>query len=140
VDLSLAEKAADKRGSTPTHAAEILSPDRRQLKKDLIYQGEQLDKLIDSNLKAFFDVLTQAKTETDNLISDFLNNLADLVRQNKLLLDILSPLSALKRGYAIIRQDGNVLTAAKGLRAGSYISTEFKDGEVTSLVKEVKLK
>jgi exonuclease VII large subunit len=56
------------------------------------------------------------------------------------LLDILSPLSALKRGYAIIRQDGRLLTSAKGLKAKSYISTQFKDGEVISVIEEVKLK
>lgn len=139
VDISLAEMAADKRGSTPTHAAEMLSPDKRQLFKELISQRKQLDQLISTQFQYFSESLERTKSDSNESIISFLNSLSTNLNQNKQLLDILSPLSALKRGYAIIRQNGKVLTSAKGLKTDSYISTEFKDGEVLSLVKEVKL-
>jgi exodeoxyribonuclease VII large subunit len=140
VDVSLAEKAADKRGSTPTHAAEILSPDRRQLINELVSQRKQLDQLIDMQFQAYSDKITDLKSLADEAVDTYLENLMSTLNQNKQLLDILSPLSALKRGYAIIRQDNKVLTSAKGLKPGTYISSEFKDAEVLSLIKEVKLK
>jgi exodeoxyribonuclease VII large subunit len=140
VDVSLAEMAADKRGSTPTHAAEILSPDKRQLLKDLEVINNQLYQLTDAHIQDFSDALAISTTEVSGAIGVYMENLVSKLDQSMQLLDILSPLSALKRGYAIIRQDGKVLTSAKGLKAGAYISTEFKDGEVLSLVKEIKLK
>jgi exodeoxyribonuclease VII large subunit len=140
IDISLAEKAADKRGSTPTHAAEMLSPDKRQLFKEFVALRKQLGQLIDISIEDFGEVLLNSKNEVNRAIDVFIDNLASNLEQNRHLLNILSPLSALKRGYAIIRQDGRVLTSAKGLKADSYLSTEFKDGEVVSLIKEVKLK
>lgn len=140
IDISLAEKAADKRASTPTHAAEILSPDKKQLIKELSARTEQLGQLIDSRTQTFNDLLVQSKSDLNESLDRFINNLDSSLKQNMLLLDILSPLSALKRGYAIIRQDGRLLTSGKGLKANSCITSEFKDAEVISLVKEVKLK
>ncbi len=139
IDVSLAEMAADKRGSTPTHAAEILSPDKRQLIKDLLIQRKQLDLAIESTIDMYFDQLKQSKQDSSEIINEFLIDQASRLNQNKQLLDILSPLSALKRGYAIIRQDEKVITSAKRLKTNSRITTQFKDGEVISVISEVKL-
>lgn len=139
VDISLAEKAADKRGSTPTHAAEVLSPDKRQLLADLLVQQKQLNQLIDTQFDYYKEKIKEFRVTANDSVDAYLDNLGTNLKQNKALLDILSPLSALKRGYAIIRQDGKVLTSARDLKAGSLITTEFKDAEVISQIKEVKL-
>lgn len=140
VDVSLAEKAADKRGSTPTHAAEILSPDKRQLIKEFISVRSQLDQFIDDKFRVFSEAVLESRKNNEEAIMTYIANLESILGQKKLLLDILSPLSALKRGYAIIRQGGKIMTSAKALKAGSYISTELKDGQVISKITEVKLK
>ncbi len=140
VDISLAEMAADKRGSTPTHAAEILSPDKRQLINDLKNITKQIDQIADDQLQAFTDSLLLTQSSLDESVDQLMANISNTLEQKRQLLGILSPLSALKRGYAIIRQNGKVITSARGLKPDALISTEFKDAEVVSLVQEVKLK
>lgn len=140
VDISLAELAADKRGSTPTHAAEVLSPDKRQLIKDLLIVQKQMDELIENRVEEFKEVLKQVNQDSDEAIIQLLEEKRASLKQSIHLLDILSPLSALRRGYAIIRQDEKVITSAKGLKSKTELSTEFKDGEVISVISKVKLK
>ena len=140
IDISLAEMAADKRGSTPTHAAEILSPDKRQLILDLSSQRVYINQLIESRFKIFLESLLDSKLSNNESISLYFDDLKSNLTQKALLLDILSPLSALKRGYAIIRHGSQLLITGKGLKTGNEISIEFEDSKVISTVKKVKIK
>jgi exodeoxyribonuclease VII large subunit len=140
VDTSLAEKAADKRGSTPTHAAEMLSPDKRQVLNELKAQKTTIDQYLNNVVESYRQDLGLQNITTDEVINQYMDNLVASLKQNRQLLDILSPLSALKRGYAIIRQGSKIITSTKALKAGSRITNELIDGEVISLIQEVKFK
>jgi len=140
VDISLAEMAADKRGSTPTHAAEILSPDRRQLIKEFENIKTNIDELIKVSVIEREENLVLAKDHTNEAIMNLLGDMNQNLAQKAQLLAVLSPLSALKRGYAIIRQEQSIITSAKALKVDSVITTEFKDGQVISKINEIKLK
>ncbi len=52
----------------------------------------------------------------------------------KELLDVLSPVATLRRGYSITRVDGHAVTSAAQLHSGSIIETTLADGTVTSTV------
>lgn len=86
VDESLADLAADVRASTPSNAAEILTPDRRAIilrTKDLA--GQILLRI---------------------------ENVRNHIQHQKKLLDSLSPEQTLKRGYAIVAGEiktGNII-------------------------------
>ncbi|MGH7193321.1 MAG: exodeoxyribonuclease VII large subunit, partial [Candidatus Saccharimonadales bacterium] len=58
-DLSLAELAADVRASTPSNAAELLVPDRRQVAAALKDDVAHLDRLVGSRLEVATDELEQ---------------------------------------------------------------------------------
>ncbi len=53
------------------------------------------------------------------------------------LLDALSPMATLKRGYTITRIDGHAVTSASQLQPGAIIETIFPDGTATSEIKTV---
>ena len=99
-----------------------------------------MDELIENRVEEFKEVLKQVNQDSDEAIIQLLEEKRASLKQSIHLLDILSPLSALRRGYAIIRQDEKVITSAKGLKSKTELSTEFKDGEVISVISKVKLK
>ena len=51
------------------------------------------------------------------------------------LLEVLSPVATLRRGYSITRVNGKAVTAASEVKPGEVIETTFADGAVKSVVK-----
>lgn len=52
-------------------------------------------------------------------------------------LEVLNPMNTLKRGYAIVRSGNKVLHDSSGIRVGSELEIEMKDGTVVSKVVKV---
>jgi len=50
IDLTLVDLASDRRAATPSHAAELATPDRRSILSQIMRRTEQLDRLIDWHL------------------------------------------------------------------------------------------
>lgn len=139
VDISLAELAADQRASTPSNAAELLVPDKQHelrrlfdIKQSLFVSAQQI-----------LDSETQLVTRAKSILTEYTCN-AFTARQNKLqqqelLLEMLSPSAALKRGYAIIRSQGAVISSLNQLSLSQVITIGLKDGHakasVTALTK-----
>ncbi len=134
VDISLAELAADARASTPSNAAELLVPD----KKDLLMQFEDkklwlakgLSQQLES-LKSWLESSTEQLTSTINLE---LQNQEDDLRAKARLLEVLSPQAALNRGYALVHTSGKLVKSAKMLKSADIIDINFKDGNVKARV------
>ena len=53
-------------------------------------------------------------------------------------LEILNPLSSLKRGYAIIKKDDKCITSLKTIKKDDIINVTLKDGIAEAKVMEVK--
>ncbi len=137
VDTCLAELASDMRASTPSNAAELLVPD----KKDVLRQVHQMATQFDH-------ALTGAVTEkrrTLGVIADMLDSglqevYASAVRQietAKRLMLAYDPKRPLAQGYTLVYKDGAVVTRADTLAAGDTIEVKFTDGNVASQVKSV---
>ncbi len=56
------------------------------------------------------------------------------LESKSLILNVLSPVSTLKRGYTITRINGHAVTSAEDIPLGASIITSFADGEITSTV------
>jgi exodeoxyribonuclease VII large subunit len=66
--------------------------------------------------------------------NQYQTSLANLVR----MLEGVSPLPTLARGYAIVRStEGRLIESADALNVGDRITTQFAKGTVTALVEEV---
>ncbi len=116
VDESLADLAADVRAATPSNAAQIIVPDKRE-----IVQGSRhsLARIIVRMEQAIRDtqLMTKATLELAfRRIEQQLERNTDMLRQRRAMLAAYDPKSVLERGYALVRGDervGGVVTIEK---------------------------
>lgn len=135
VDISLAELAADQRASTPSNAAELLVPDRRELLSRLDQTVQQLER-------AARDAIVFKNQETDDLkqelrkaVKQALQDRQQHIQQLQHTLEALSPQAILRRGYAVVRKNDKVINQAGKLRAKDHLNIQFADGTVAAEVK-----
>ena len=161
-DFTVCDFAADVRASTPSHAAELSTPDKAALKHKLSAQRDAMIASVNKTLTAQRTKLermrtSRALTSLDNFIADrrvsldsVSTRIADklniiLLRRKKdfetaaARLQASSPLRVLANGYAYVEKDGRRGTCAAELSAGDRIKITMKDGTVSSTVDEVFL-
>ncbi|HTE21684.1 MAG TPA: exodeoxyribonuclease VII large subunit [Candidatus Limnocylindria bacterium] len=135
VDVGLAELAADQRASTPSNAAQLLVPDKRHVLEQL----EQVRLSLGGHLqRSVADAQTRLYTRAEVLtlaIGQRLRGLDHALGLHRQVLAALSPTAALKRGYALITQQGKAVKTVKDLRAGDTIQVTLHDGSVKAEVK-----
>lgn len=158
-DLTLAEEAADVRGSTPTDCARRLVPDR----KDVLYEMATQQERITDTLHGWLDAWGNAAEESLDKAERWLQHvgrLFDLAASrtgdraerwlqglNERLVGIgrlvhsFNPQSVVQRGFAILKDDaGRVCVSVKGLTAGAKISLQMRDGSAETVVESIKPK
>lgn len=102
VDESLADLAADVRASTPSNAAERLSPDRQEMKRRMSMSLAEMRRKIlqaaDDQVYEVEDLLNSAKLQ----ILTKIELTKQHIGETKKILQSLNPENVLKRGYAIL--------------------------------------
>jgi exodeoxyribonuclease VII large subunit len=115
-DTPLCDLAADARASTPTAAARLIVPDEGELRERLRSQGSRLDRGPLS--------LVERKRAA-------LESLAGRLRA-------LSPQATLKRGYAIVRTEGEIVRSTESVATGDRIAVELAEGSLAARVEETR--
>lgn len=159
-DFTICDFIADLRAPTPSAAAELAVPDinnefvnlqglEMMLDKNIenIVQGEEarldyimkkspladIDKLFD-----FHSSIIENYQKTIGLyFENILKSKAYDLQKNSAMLDALSPLAVIGRGYTITEKQGAVLTDAKNVNVGDSIVTKLKNGTLVSTITEV---
>jgi exodeoxyribonuclease VII large subunit len=135
VDISLAELAADYRASTPSNAAQVLVPDRKEVKSVLASYAEQLAQAVQTLLtnerREIADELQRVGVHLAHELHSQKQSLGN-IRQ---LLELLHPKAILSRGYAIVRSSGKVVRSVKQASEGAELTIQLQDGSVLALVK-----
>lgn len=139
IDISLAELAADVRASTPSNAAELLTPDRkheiRQLRGVQQAFAHALTSLVDSH-----KTLMQTKQEQLlQMVRRSLENERQYIQVQNTLLIALSPQAALQRGYAIIRNEGEIVKSVRQVKVGQKLVSSVKDGVIISNITSIEV-
>lgn len=139
IDSSLAEQAADLHASTPSNAAELLVPDKKQVLLQLGSEKSHLATTLKNHIKTQLDYFRGVTLEMGRGV-EYVFGLAEqtLVRQAELL-EALNPELALKRGYAVIRSGRLVIKSVKSLKTGQEISLQLQDGSAFAIINKVKL-
>ena len=162
-DVTIADLVADKRAATPSVAAELVVPEKEELRQELNDRRSGLYTAMAHILE-----LLQGSASGAAKKLDLLNPLALLKQHRAKILDLarqiyirtthflklrhaqfsgaaeklssLSPLNILNRGYSITFRspEGLVIKEAATLRQGDMIKTRLHKGEVFSKVTEVK--
>ena len=137
IDISLAELAADKRASTPSNAAELLVPDKAIVLRDLTILNKRMILLLRNKIVGLNNEIDNRSRELTKTVYDKLKNQKLKFEGNESLFAALSPKDILKRGYAIIRQDGRVINGIN-LKPSDNISIEMSRAELEAEVTKVK--
>lgn len=140
VDVSLAELAADQRASTPSNAAELLTPDRKamllQLKANRRHLASYSSQVIKEARQAL-DVDKRLLHDGAQLVVTHARRQLAAAGQ---ILAAYDPEAALRRGYALVQTGGRAVYSGRTLRSGSDIEVSFSDAYVTAEVKQVTMK
>ncbi len=147
-DLSLAELAADVRGSTPTDCARRLVPDRKDVLRDLAFKSESIERMLRDDIRRKQELLERSllaprswvdrqKQEISRLsfaadanVRQWLRALTDRYRSHHRLLASLDPKGVLARGYAMLRDArGRTVVGVSSLSPGQMLTAVLRDGE-----------
>lgn len=161
-DFTICDFVADQRAPTPSAAAELAVPDRRELLAQLEAMGERMQARMAGSIqqgRRYLDQLASARSfgrpvsliEPYHLLLDQKEQLlersieARLEERRQTLakdaarLEALSPLAVLSRGYAAVSdREGHALTRAEGIHIEDTITIRFSDGLVSAEVTSVK--
>lgn len=79
----------------------------------------------------------QAEEKIQSLIKNHLKSCRSSLKSLNHLLDSLSPLKVVDRGYAIVKADSKVLKSVRQTKAGETLSVRLKDGEIKATVTSI---
>jgi exodeoxyribonuclease VII large subunit len=139
IDTSLAELAADARASTPSNAAELLVPDRRdfigQLQELRLRLGDGLLERLREGRRNLDETLREIDGGLDWLMEHERREVINLRR----LAQAYNPALALARGYAVVRgADGTVARTPDQLAAGKTVTIRSAEAEAVARIESVK--
>jgi exodeoxyribonuclease VII large subunit len=128
VDESLADLAADVRASTPSNAAEMLTPDKAAIRSGVKSSMNRAGAMIISKIDARKNEVNEKVSSVFREVKNRLEKIHDDIRQKLKLIEVLNPEKVLKQGYAIL--SGKV-------SPGSVVKITTFDKEINAEVKEV---
>ncbi len=150
-DVSIADLVADRRAATPSMAAEIAVPDRRELegwlndtvdrmgrslREGLARRRQHVHTLLHHyGLRRVPDRLAYLKAELQHLETSLHRHIRQLLERRHQTLALLQsrlaafdPQRPLQRGYVRVRRNGGLATRAHQLQPGDAVTLEFYDG------------
>ena len=164
-DFTICDFVADMRAPTPSAAAEIAVPDRRELfmridalderlgsallrkleraRERLSFVSQKTDaSVIFSDIKRRSEAVGRNAEKAQMLINNSLIRARQRLAQNAAKADALSPLNTLLRGYSIAEIDGRTIKSSDNINIGDELTVVLSDGraisKVTKVIKEDK--
>jgi len=160
INKSLCDLVSDKYASTPTGAAELVVPDRKDLLEELNQTKHYINTLIISkindymanltnisknksltNISNIFDLkiekLEFKKTFLNNFISKIFTSLDNDLLTKEKLINAFNPENLLKKGYSIVYDSNNKIVNSKNnVSIEDILKIKMTDGEIKTVVKE----
>ncbi|KAF1078636.1 Exodeoxyribonuclease 7 large subunit [Methanogenium sp. MK-MG] len=160
VDTTLIDYAADIRAPTPSAAAELVVPDKKELKQELLTlkqrtsesSGRYLHRfhsdIEDFRLRLRPDRLRVQISREQEYINEISERILMLVNREcegkrmiltaeKTRLTGLDPYGPVQRGYVLVKKDGILITSAGSLCPDDEVSLSFSDGFARAGIHEV---
>lgn len=161
-DFTISDFVADLRAPTPSAAAELVMPEKVQLKQKINGLNIRMSNAIMNSvsrkkdklhmmesrtvLKKPFDRIYQNRLRLD-VLNKYLKRAIDVcVTNNRTRLgtvigkiDALSPLKVLERGYGVVlnAKKNRVIASVESLQVGNDVVVKLRDGELLCNVKEI---
>ena len=139
-DISLAEMAADLHASTPSNAAELLTPDKLEVLAGLKRVRSSLSHAVGLVYEHELEkIRMQSRLITANT-SAILAAATDRILAQRALLAAYSPAEALERGYALIRRNGEIVRQAQDVAVGAIVEIETRDSRMKARIEQIDMK
>ncbi|HEV2403280.1 MAG TPA: exodeoxyribonuclease VII large subunit [Candidatus Saccharimonadales bacterium] len=139
VDISLAELAADLRGSTPSNAAELIVPDRKALLSELETRFRHLSQFVHMRMEHSKIQLEEQRAGLDEAILQQIAQAHRQLEQRNHLLQAFNPQAALRRGYALVRKGSNIVSSGQEVYTDDELTMQLIDADVLTIVKQVTM-
>ena len=160
-DVTISDFVADVRAATPSNGAELVAPDKEELRKRLAHTQARMAAAVERQLSLSRQRLEalagkrvlqspmnylQDKRMTLEYSRERLSSASQRLMQAKreqfvrltAKLDAMSPLKVLSRGYSVVRtEDGSVLRRAADARLGDRIQIDLMQGTLLAEVSQV---
>ncbi len=137
-DVSLADLAADKRASTPSNAAQLLVPDRREfvasLKSSIFSAAASLQRVYDRRQQQLETDIQRINIRLQRRYETLLDTYQSLIRSLKQ----LNPQNVLNRGYSLIKLENN--QSIDTVKAGDVLDIETSKSIIKAGVTHVRKK
>lgn len=137
IDTTLIDLVADVRASTPSNAAELLVPDRREL---IAEARGKLNRMLDALERQLLSQRHQLEDLTNRMVLLVDKRLADYRQQiiaTEQTLWAYDPRAVLRRGYAILWHEQQL---AREIKVGDELTAETEDKLIDMEVKNVRSK
>lgn len=158
VDTTLVDLAADERAATPSEAGELVVPDAAELKARLDSLEERLrssvERSVEESRRALESherflrrapVIEEYTQRVDELadalergVTDAVEDAHTEVEEQARLLESVSPLRVLSRGYSVVESQDGVVESVEEVSAGDALTVRLKDGSADARVEEVR--
>ena len=160
-DFTIADFAADLRAPTPSAAAELAVPDKEALKNGMDSFTEKLLKAVYSKIesaekgiefaykhikalspsekiKADSEKLELIEKQLKNRMGSLIDSKSRSLAATADMINALSPLNTIMRGYAIVMKENTVVKSAESISKGDRITIRMNGGEISAVVDERK--
>lgn len=161
IDFTISDFVADLRAPTPSAAAELVVPDKRELldkfNNVLLRMNTCVKRVIENKrmtLKYFEDnsalknislKINEKRMYLDSLITSIENSGANILSEKKRRLSVavskldgLSPLGTLSRGFSLsFKEDGNLVKSVSDIKENEKIDIRFSDGSVSAITEKI---
>ena len=160
-DFTICDFVSDMRAPTPSAAAEIAVPDRRELMMRVDQLDERLATALVRNvqrarerlnvlsdrasadsvrrmLEGKRDEVNYLNEKSTLLIRSILQAKRDMLSSSAAKANALSPLSTLSRGYSVAEKDNAVIKSVNEVSKGDRLTLIMRDGTAVTEVVEIK--
>lgn len=160
-DFTICDFVSDMRAPTPSAAAELAVPDIKSLIFQLNNFSVSIEKSLDfkisqcetgvkrykdyfskSNVDLFYsnirDKMAQYNEKLKDSITRIIENQTNILSKNAEMLDNLSPLKILSRGYSVVKNEkSDIVTDSSNVNVGDNVEIILSNGAFKATVNEV---
>jgi len=131
IDVTIADLVADCRAPTPSAAAERAVPDHASLARETDALRVRMRRSIEWRVDAARDSIEGAAAALEAGVRDVISVRRERADSSAGMLDALSPLAALRRGYAVpLAANGRILRSVAEFEPGAAFALRVADGVV----------
>lgn len=130
-DETIADYVADMRASTPSNAAERVSPERREIE----YEVSSMIRSVAASFEGFMESKRSAFKHFAFILQGYLREKNARLENLFNILKSLSPREVLKRGYAVVKNEsGKILRDSNQVALNEVINVQLAKGSLSGKV------